>query len=118
MILARLEDKMFEEMSVEDSKQFPLKFMSAIPVGVDLEPVWRKFFAWMLADPEHGVIKHAKADKSKKAIQDVADAFSDSLTKTVPIEKWRELRAAADAARQKHYLVMSEKLIELLKEAA
>ena len=121
-ILARLEDRIFEGLPNDKAKTFPIEFLSAIPVGVDLSNVWRQLMSWILTDEIHGVIKFAKTEKSKKAIQDVSDAFKDSLTKTIERDKWIELSRAADAAyaaadaKQKYYVVMSEKLISLLKE--
>ncbi|SEM65659.1 hypothetical protein SAMN05192574_101357 [Mucilaginibacter gossypiicola] len=147
-ILARLEDRFFEGMTVENSKEWPLRFIEAVPVGVNLENVWRRFMAWMLADNAEGVIKFAKNDKQRKAIQDVADAFTRSITETVTYDEWAQVRndaaaaaadaayaaAAADAAyaadaaadadaartsaRKAHFFKMSEKLLELLREAA
>jgi hypothetical protein len=179
-IIAYLEDQIFEGLPVAESKDWPLNFMQAIPVGVDLENVWRKFMIWLLVDDTAGVIKFANTENSRKAIRDVADAFTTSLTTPVPIETWSKLaaaaadayayadayaadayayayaadayayaadayayaadayayaraaadayadayaRAAADAyadaddARKQHYIAMSIKLIELLKEA-
>lgn len=37
--LARLEDACFEGMPLENSRTWPLRFLQAIPVGVDTEPV-------------------------------------------------------------------------------
>ena len=162
-ILARLEDTIFEGLPNEEAKEFPIRFLEAIPVGVDLDPVWRKFMIWLLVDENEGVIRHAKTAKTKKAIRDVAQTFSDSLTKTVSHEKWATVRRAAAAAghpaggtaayaayaaayagvllgaaggsfavaamsgalllsrcraaRSRKYVVISEKLIELLKGA-
>lgn len=159
-ILARLEDTIFEGLPNEKAKEFPIQFLEAIPVGVDLEPVWRKFMIWMLIDENEGVIRYAKTEETKKAIKDVAKAFSDSLTKTVSHEEWVAVRRAAvidaaynaayaaahaadyaanytidadvyaviaasystnaaddDADVCRKYVVMSEKLIELLKGA-
>jgi hypothetical protein len=94
-ILARLEDRIFEGLPNEKAKEFPIQFLDAIPVGVDLEPVWRKFMIWLLIDENEGVIRHAKTAKTKKVIKDVAKAFSD---KTVSREKWATVRRAAYAA--------------------
>jgi len=46
--LARLQDKLFEGMSNEDAKLFPLKFLEAIPLGVDLEKSKAPFFVFLL----------------------------------------------------------------------
>lgn len=96
-VLAYLEDGIFEGLPNEKAKEFPIQFLEAIPVGVDLEPVWRKFMIWLLIDENEGVIRHAKTAKTKKVIKDVAKAFSDSLTKIVSREKWATVRRAAYA---------------------
>ena len=48
--LAYLEDTLFESLSVEDSKEWPARFLSAIPVGADLARCWDKWQAWCLHD--------------------------------------------------------------------
>src|SRR5258708_23029455 len=40
-ILAHLEDIFFEGMSNADAKKFPLHFLNAVPVGVDLKDVYK-----------------------------------------------------------------------------
>src|SRR3990172_5460305 len=75
-ILARLEDRIFEGMQNGDSKEFPLRFISAIEPGDDLSFVWPQFAHWLLVDPEDGVIKFAKTDKAREAIWAVADLHS------------------------------------------
>src|SRR5690606_32222125 len=92
-ILACLEDSIFEGLPNEKAKEFPIQFLEAIPVGVDLEPVWRKFMIWLLVDENEGVIRHAKTAETKQVIKDVAKAF-----KTAPREKWATVRRAAYAA--------------------
>src|SRR5258708_2946726 len=74
-ILARIEDRLFEMMPLEDAKQWPVKFLEAIPVGADLSMVWPKLAVWMLADPTDGVIRFAKHDDVKKVITDVAQLY-------------------------------------------
>ena len=49
-IIAKLEDRLFENMSVKDSKKWPHQFMEAIPVSADLSMVWPKFLHWLLVD--------------------------------------------------------------------
>lgn len=40
--MARLEDTIFEGLAEKDSQEWPERFLAAVPVGVDLEPVrWR-----------------------------------------------------------------------------
>jgi hypothetical protein len=94
-IIARLEDKIFEGLPVAESKNWPLDFMNAIPVGVDLENVWRKFMIWLLVDNTEGVIKYAKSEDSRKAIENIAAAFERSLVTEVSKSEWLNLRDTA-----------------------
>ncbi len=94
--LAHLEDRLFELLDAETSQRWPERFLSAIRPGADLGPVWGKWAAWMLVDPEWGVIQRAKREATKAAIQRVADLWRDGGTP----EQFREARyadAAADA---------------------
>jgi hypothetical protein len=103
MILARLEDRIFEGMSNIDAKEFPLRFLQAVPVGVDLKDVYKKFFVWMLTDSEHGVIKFANNDATKKAIQDVSDLLQKSLLQSVTNEQFLIVAMAARNAAYAAY---------------
>jgi len=75
-IIARLEDRIFEGLTNEGAKTFPLEFLEAIPVGVDLEPVWRNFLVWLLVDAKEGVILYAKNQETKDVIKKVADSIT------------------------------------------
>ncbi len=97
-IIARLEDRIFEGLTNGEAKAFPLRFITAVPVGKDLTPVWKKFLVWLLVDPETGVIRHAKKDETKKAIQDVADLIEKSLLENVTSEQFMAVRKVARAA--------------------
>ena len=48
--LAYLEDTLFESLPVKDSKDWPVRFLRAIPVGADLSRAWDKWQAWCLRD--------------------------------------------------------------------
>ena len=48
--LARLEDRIFEELENPLSQLWPERFMSAINVGADLSKVHLKFMHWLLTD--------------------------------------------------------------------
>jgi hypothetical protein len=97
--LGRLEDTIFEEMSYEKSKLFPLQFLEAVEPGVDLEMVIPKFLHWLLVDPEHGVIRFAVDDRQRKIIDDVADLYSHWIGGDKPDKKlWDAAGAAAGAA--------------------
>jgi len=123
-ILARLEDRIFEGMNIEDAKGYPYRFMSAIPVGKDLDPVWKKFFIYILTDKEN--------DQTRKAIQDVSDLLNTSLISKVTPEQFRAVASAARSARSayaaaadddaadarsKSFKRMADKLVELLAAA-
>jgi len=48
--IAHLEDQLFEEMSKQDAREWPGRFLEAIPVGADLSKVWARFAIWMIRD--------------------------------------------------------------------
>ncbi len=103
--------------------------MKAIKPGADLTDVVGKLMVWLLIDANDGVIKFAKREQTKKSIQDVADLYQRKLKgEGITTEQWQKVRAAADdaaddaaaydaatAARKKHFSLMAEKLIQLLK---
>ena len=74
--LAHLEDNIFERLQNNTAKIWPLRFIRAISVGSDLSNDWPKFVAFILTDPEHGVLQYAQTDEQKEIIQDVADLYS------------------------------------------
>ena len=77
----------------------PQRFLEAAPVGADLSKVGDKFLHWLLIDPQDGVIKYAKTDRTKKAIQDVADLYVKKIAgEVVEADEWKKARTAADAA--------------------
>ena len=87
-VLARLEDTIFEGLSVETSKQWPLRFVNAVPVDTDISNCFPKFMMFILTDPEHGVIKYAKTDRTLTVVQQSSDLYLD----------WPNIDAAAAAA--------------------
>jgi hypothetical protein len=93
--LAYLEDRLFELQTPEDAQRWPERFLSAIRPGADLSKVWSQWAVWMLVDPDHGVIRHAKTDATRAAIDRVAQLWRDGGT----ADEFRAARrAAADAA--------------------
>src|SRR5579863_10160721 len=78
-LLARLEDGIFEALPVEPARTWPETFLNAIPVGADLAGVGDQFLHWLLADPTDGVLRFAKTEKTRKAIQDVADLYQRKM---------------------------------------
>ena len=97
-ILAYLEDRIFEGMRNGNSKEFPLRFISAIEPGADLSLVWYQFVHWLLVDPEDGVIKFAKTEKTKDAILKVASLYDRAARgETVDRDEWLCARNIASA---------------------
>ena len=129
-ILARLEDGIFEGLPNGKALAWPEAFLEAIPVGADLSLVWPKFAVWLLGDPNEGVIRFAKTERTKKAIQATVDAYQLVIEGTAESVDWGKLRAAAYAdaaadaaaddaayaatAKSKARVRQSEKLLELL----
>ena len=90
--LAYLQDRIFEGLTNELAKKFPLQFLSAINVGSDLKNVSKLFMIWVLTDSKYGALQYAE---EKKVIQDVADAISKDMVTPVSVEEWEELRKNA-----------------------
>jgi len=133
-ILARLEDGIFESLPNGRAKDWPVEFLTAIPVGADLSRVWSRFAVWLLGDPVDGVIRFAKTDQTRNAILAIVAAYS--LEQSPSAREWRELASAARhaaaaaydaaydaaaaayaAARQQARIKQADKLLELLRAA-
>ena len=97
-VLARIEDGIFEGMANGRSKQWPEQFLSAIEVGRDLSLVWPRFAVWLMTDKKWGILQYAKSTASKKAIQDVADAYQSVVNGEKKEIDWYALRAASAAS--------------------
>jgi hypothetical protein len=99
--MARLQDTLFEGMSLEKSKSWPVDFAEAINEGADLEKVKTPFVIMIL---EHSII---------------------SLDKTqFDAEQWPQVKAAIDGSRSAIQQMIEaqksgdEKLIETAESAA
>jgi len=146
LILARLEDCIFEGLANEDAMAWPTRFMEAVPVGADLAMVWPHFALWLLTEE---VPQHTKRPKALAALADVAALYKEWCEGAKPAtSRWLKARdaaayaayaaadaaayaaaadaaayaadAAADAAddaRANHYTWQAELLISLLKKA-
>lgn len=68
--LARLEDKLFENLPIEDSQAWPERFLEAIRPGADLEKVKAPFLIFVLKSALQK-FDHSKFPDCKKAIDDV-----------------------------------------------
>jgi hypothetical protein len=102
-VLARLEDGLFERIYKHDAafaKSWPEKFLKAPKPGADLSMVWPRFALWLLVDPKDGVLRFAKTDKTRKAINGVADLYKRWIGGVKPKRnEWLKARNCAyDAA--------------------
>ena len=121
--LARLEDKLFEGLPVEESKKWPGDFMQAIPIGVNLEHVKYKFCVFLLKENIDRVLTLKIEDSLKEqvvsAIRDVltlhenaintgiwdesaarsAESAAESAARSAASAAWSAAWSAASAAR-------------------
>ena len=75
--LAQLEDKIFENMSLEKSKTFPLELLQSIPIGVSLDKTYHKFCKYILTD----IVKDCNEEPVRKAIS--STYFLSIISKSV-----------------------------------
>jgi hypothetical protein len=123
--LAQLEDKIFENMSREKSKTFPLEFLKAIPIGASLDKTYHKFCKYILTE----IVKDCNEEPVRKAIELVLTQHDKAIKGeiiTIPeisriytntYNKTLKESAAWSAAWSAAYDKMADKLLELLEEA-
>ena len=97
--LARLEDILFEGLEETESNSFPVRFLKAIPIGVDLEPVKWKFCAFILKE-QIDLVLGLKIDVKLK--EQVVNAIQDVLSlhvRAIKSGQWDEkAESAAESA--------------------
>ena len=87
-----LKDSILSGLPNHLSKQWPLDFARAIPVGADLSLVWPKFAAWMLTDENYGAIQYAQSEDSKKAIQQTYHLCKQvAMGEEISVDEWNEV---------------------------
>ena len=94
VFLAYLDEHIFEKLPLEEAKGWPLRFIEAVPVGVDLELVFPRFMHWLLSDPD-GVRQYA--DARTVPIMDTIVAMYARRIEGIPFDV-DAARAARDAA--------------------
>ena len=95
--LGRLEDALFEGMSLEKSKTFPLLFLQAINVGSDLENIKAPFLIYIL----EGVLDkfdHQEFPDVLKTIENVIELYRGGETDLIKFDTAAEAAAEAEAA--------------------
>ncbi len=94
--IAILEDNIFESLSKKESATFPLEFLKAVPVGVDLSLVYNKLEIWVLLDKKHGIINKMKTDEEKKVCTDLADLHKKIIEgKPTTEDEWKAVKDMA-----------------------
>lgn len=116
--LAHLEDRLFESMALERAKDWPARFMGSIEPGADLTAVWPRFAAWLMIDPQWGLVNITEAADVKAVCRRVGDAYSriaegEQLTN----EEQAAITKAARDAWDAFVDASADKLIELLEAA-
>ena len=97
--LVLLFDRLFEQLPKDLAMTWQERHWLAIEPGSDQTHTVGKFLHWLLVDPNDGVIKFAKNDNVRKAIQAVADLFEKKMAgKLVTPEQWEVVRLAAAAS--------------------
>jgi hypothetical protein len=96
--LAHLQDAIFEGLPRAEAKAFPLQFLEAIPVGVDLEPVYHQLailrLSTLLVDLDDN---HVQA---KDITNQVIEYHRAALKGALSNEELEGLRAAAEATAE------------------
>ena len=115
--IAYLIDHIFESLPEEEAKDWPIRFMSAIPVGADLSRVWDRWCVWML----RRLIERAPV--ALPEVEVMASLFDRAVAEDEPsATEWREAagaaRAAEAAARNDWARAAADELLRLVKAAA
>jgi hypothetical protein len=97
--VAHVEDRMHELQTLDDARQWPQRFLSAIAPGADLGEVWPKFAIWLLVDDTWGVVRFAEGRADvRAAIERVAELYRIGGTPKQFRAAYAAARAAADDA--------------------
>lgn len=122
--LAHLEDRLFELLPHGAAMSWPERFLSAISVGANLGDVWPAWAAWMLLDPQHGVINYVGDNVDvRSAVEQVGLLYrqgtpsaSAACASSASSAAWAA-RAAAAADIDTWVSAACGKLLELLAAA-
>ena len=112
--LAKMEDKLFEGMPNKEAKKFPVKFLEAIPVGVDLDQVKTPFIIYVL-EFSLTCFDHNRYPDVTKVVKEVIDLYQSGET---DVEKYEKSTYAANAAAEDAYYDVSYASYSSAKSAA
>ena len=137
-MLAYLEDRIFEGLPNKRAKTWPIEFMGAIEPGADLSRVGWRFLHWLLTDKvvnpgiEHPIVTDAVAQcaavvealakgepVTASAARSAASAARSaaSAARSAAWSAASAARSAAWSAESAAYVLMADKLCELLATA-
>jgi hypothetical protein len=99
VFLAYMDEHIFEQLPLEEAKGWPLRFIEAVPVGVDLDLIFPRFVHWLLSDP-HGLREAADA-RTRRIMDDIATLYARRI-QGIPFDQARAgaARASAEASAQ------------------
>lgn len=96
--LAFIEDRIFERLSNKIAKEWPLQFLKAIPIGVDLEKIKAPFFIFILKSTLN-TFDHNKFPECKKSVEDVINLWKLPEAERIDLAAGAAYVAAHVAAR-------------------
>ena len=102
LMLAKLEDTIFEGLDNGEAQQWPIRFLDAITPGADLSTVGWKFLHWLLTDSKIGAYDHKLV---RDAVQQCA-AVIEPLTRGEKVDE-QAAYSARSAARSAAYSAYS-----------
>ena len=113
-LLAHLEDGIFEALPVEVAKDWPVRFLNAIPVGADLSTVWPRYAIWLMTDPTWGMenTTDAEAWDARAAWDWAAWAAWDARDAR---DAWAGMRELRGMRWDAFVIASADKLVELLE---
>jgi hypothetical protein len=127
VFLAYMNEHIFESLPKDEAKFWPLRFIEAVPVGVNLELVFPRFMHWLLSDPQ-GLRQYANA-RTLPIFETMAHQYAaridgvpfdrDTVTSTlVAVEaEWTATRSAEAAMRAAMWTAMRSAMWAAMRAA-
>ena len=118
LTLVYLNERIFESLPARQAQIWPERFLSAIPVGADLDGVGDQFILWLLTDDGYNVGRFSE-ESGKRAIDQVASLYRRKIAgDTILTQEWEAARAAAEAAADSATRSATRSAAEAAAEAA